>query len=702
MPLKTIHLIGKTLFIMLFPLFVATQSFAQATNSGKEFYVAFGKNDTITLVKNLWYLNGEYVLQDGSVDLILRITALADSEVTLSFTENSTLNTTFTVQSGEIRDYHLTVDQARAAYSGLGTYINAYNNKKSIHVTATKPINLVAISAASRSIEATLVWPVESWGTEYYNTGINPRNSSHSNGYIIIAKENGTKITHVNSVSSKFDYTLDAGGIYYASSNSANNYLIGAHVISDKPVAFFNTNTNAHLTFGSNDRYNYNFEQLLPVNSWGKEFILPTNEIVNISNPNIVSEAIQARIIAKEANTTITVKYPDGTTNTYTLGEGGRQDITINNSNNPTAKAGYISSNKPVGITAYHIAKNPADEWRPGEAWISPIEQATRNVLISPLDFNTAYMTQRVHHYFSIITPTKFKDKTTISIDGGPVQPIQNLYQPVQNQPGFIWVEDSIGGSDYSLGRYYFGASQAEIDNFLNTTVLVDNPAGLLAYAWGHGFYANYFYNAGSAASSFEIMPHINGINFYEANGQVFCNNVFDITAVTNLSNSQNNSYPKWYFNGVEDPDLAGRGLVEPGSYDMFTEILTQSDHTIKMEFLDVNGNLQAHETTFTVSSAPVVGTLTILDVCNNSSFDPNPPTVVSDIILSEGWQMETAVESGAYENISAPYTVSLSDTGKRIRYYVENYCGVVYSNSQTIFVNPLVVPSVEITVKVN
>ena len=699
MTLNKLKIIGKTLFILIFPLLVATQSFAQIANSGKEFYVAFGKNDTITTIKNLLYQNGEYVLQNGSVELVLRITALANSEVTLSFTENSTLDSTLTVQAGEIRDYHLTVDQARAAYSG--NRANSYNNQKSVHVTATEPVNLVAISSTFRSIEATLVWPVESWGTEYYNTSIDPR-TSHSNGYIIIAKENNTKFTHT-ATSSSFTHTLNAGEIYYASSNSsANNYFIGAHVTADKPVALFNTNTSAHITFGGSDRYNYNFEQLLPVSSWGKEFILPTNETVNIFNTNIVSEAIHARIFAKENNTKITVKYPNGPTEIYTLDAGHRQTITINNSNNPTAKAGYISSDKPVGITAYHTARNPSDEWQPGEAWISPVEQSTRNVLISPLDFNATHINQKVHHYFSIITPTKSKEKTTISIDGEPAQPIQNLYQPVQSQPGFIWVEDNIGGSDYSFGRYYFGDSETGMGIFLNTTIMVDNPAGLLAYAWGQGNYTNYFYTAGSAAHNFDIIPYVNGMSFYEANGQVFCDVVFDFTAVTDMSNSQSNSYPKWYFNGVEDTEMAGRGLVEPGLEDMYAKILSQGDYTVKMEYIDVNGNIQAHQTTFTVSSAPIVGTITIHDVCDNSSFNPNPPKVESDIILSKGWQLETAVGSNAYNNISVPYTVSLSDTGKRIRYYVENYCGVEYSNTEIIYVNQLTIPSVKISVKVN
>jgi len=554
MTLKTIQLIGKTLFMLIFPLFLAAQSFAQVSNSGKEFYVAFGKNDTVTTVKNLTYLNGEYVVQGNSVDLILRITAIADTEVTLSFTENSALNTTITVAGGEIRDYHLTADQARAAYSGHN--INAYNNKKSIRITATEPVNIVAMSTVYASTEATLVWPVETWGTEYYNTGLNIYRTSDYNGYILIAKEDGTTFTHTSPTNS-FTHTLNAGELYYAASSNSNNfYYRGAHVVSNKPVAFFNTNTSGRLEFGPNTlRYGYNFEQLLPVNSWGMEFILPTNESIDLNYPYNASEAIYARVFTKEANTNVTVKYTNGTEQNYTIAAAGSSEvITINNTSNSTAKAAYISSDKPVSITAFHTSHDPgpSKEWQPGEAWLSPIEQSTRNVLISPLDFDARLMNLMIHHYFSIIVPTSSKDKTTISIDGGPVQPIQNVLKTSPNQPGFMWIADSIGGSGYSFGRYYFGDSNANENIFLNTTALVDNPDGLLVLAWGQGNYANYFYTAGSAARNLEASLYVNNIHHDIVMGQVFCASNFEFKAIFNDPNYYGSGYPKWFFNNVE------------------------------------------------------------------------------------------------------------------------------------------------------
>lgn len=86
---------------------------------------------------------------------------------------------------------------------------------------------------------------------------------------------------------------------------------------------------------------------------------------------------------------------------------------------------------------------------------------------------------------------------------------------------------------------------------------------------------------------------------------------------------------------------------------------------------------------TMTTLSAPAA-------VCSGVSINPTAPTVSSNgaAITSYGWQIETAVGSGSYTNISAPYITASADNGKRIRYYAENSHGINYSNTATLSIN--------------
>ena len=200
--------------------------------------------------------------------------------------------------------------------------------------------------------------------------------------------------------------------------------------------------------------------------------------------------------------------------------------------------------------------------------------------------------------------------------------------------------------------------------------------------------------------NAFAQSAYLNGIHFDDARGRAFCEFVYEITATSNLPTAQGASYPRWYFDGIEDTDLRGQGLVGHSSMEMITKIFMPGEHTVKMELLDANNTVKECVTTFNVNSSPTIETVTLPEFCNYGSFNLTPPAVTGGSTLFEGWQLETGVGSNEYHNINVPYKLSSSDNGKRIRYYVENVCGVAYSNFQTMVVNPTVKPAVEILVK--
>ena len=453
----------KSLFLfLLFSFCVAGSAFSQVvSNAGKEFYVAFGKNDTVTTVKD--FRVGDYT----SVELTLRVAALATTDVTLDFTEQPDLKKTFRVYAGRTYDYILNTMEARASYSGNTTYNpnnNPYNYpgiKKTIHVTSTQPITLVAVNTAARSAEATQVWPVETWGKEYYNIGLPPYNYEHYDclGFMIIAKEDNTVIN--NTFMGQFPgfnpMTLNKGEVYlYANTSTSYSNTNGAYVSGNKPFAFFVSGTRS--LYDANGRApqwrrrNPAFEQFPSVDTWGTEFILPTNQY----------EAGFVRIFPSVGNTTVTVRYTDTPiSETFTLPSstyypGGYRDIIIDDVTHHGSKGCYISSDKPIGMAIFNVPSyhqmfgNRGDLGEPGEAWLPPVQQRVRNVLVSPLQLSASNVFMSMDHYMSIIVPTASKLKTTISLN-------REAAQPIGNATGFIWLADNIGGSGYSFGRFSFG-----------------------------------------------------------------------------------------------------------------------------------------------------------------------------------------------------------------------------------------------------
>ena len=582
MTLKIQDFFKKISFTLLFSFIIAMNVFSQIpSNTGTDFYVAFGRNNTATT--------------SASVELILRVTAfMENTQVNLHFAENpQTCNDSFLINTGMTYDYHLRSTQAAAAY--LGAAGAAYKVSRSIRVTSNHPVTLVAVNTANADAEATLVWPVESWGTDYYNITIPPLNASHSNGFILIAKENNTHVSYYDPGSTiPINFTLNEGECYV---DNVNANIMEARVVSDKPIAYFQTGSQSAI----GNFHNHTFEHFLPTNQWGTKFILPTNEY----------GAAYAQVFAKENDTNVTVTYSSGATETFTLTTSNvnnrHKEIIINNSSvHPSENSCFINADKPVGVVAFQIPKG-SEMSQPGEAWLPPLEQRVRDVLVSPLDLNGKYMYMPTKHHLSIVTPTASKNNTVISIDGGTPQPINKLPPST-----FLWIEDNIGGSEYSFGRYYFGQSgplppNPSIFTHLNTTILVDNPDGLIAMAWGQGTYSDYFYTVGSGYKDLTSSFTVNGISYIDMDEKAYCGTPdFIFEAIPDTLTSV-----VWKLNGVEIPESRNETTVIQNN-------LSDGHYTIEMIVRDKN-----YTTHFWVGGSTVIWTPQIPDVVKSRNILP-------------------------------------------------------------------------------
>ena len=504
--MKTLKLKKKPIFLLLLFIWIATTLFAQkqTNNLGTAFYVAFGRNNDIAVIDSAWHKVLERYVYN--VELILRITTTAPTSVSLHFTENPSLNTTFTVDQ-DMYDYHLTFKQMQAVYSGRSPLPGTLNFK-SLQVSSTKPICLVAMSSSNRSVDATAILPVTNLGKEYLQPDVTPNGSSHANAYLIVATEDNTTISQNCPMNPTFTYpkVMNKGEVYFYPYTGSTGFPMHTQVVADKPVAFFQNVT--RCTVG--DTQNYAFEQILPTNQWGTSFVVPAiyNEMNgcysvfariipkdNAPTDVITGSVIYTDITGKIINTDpININLP----NVYHR----HHDVKIDTYNNREATSCYITTNKPVGVAMLNAQRQKVllDFAQPGMTFVPSLGQGLHNVLVSPLDFNGAHVYMEMSHHFIVITPKIGKENTTISINNG-------IPTPVGQLPKFRWMGvTNTGGTDYAVGLYYFGIS--DVSNSpnvirLNTKALIDNPNGVLVHAYGQGSYTNYLYTAGTAGRSF-------------------------------------------------------------------------------------------------------------------------------------------------------------------------------------------------------
>jgi hypothetical protein len=192
--------------------------------------------------------------------------------------------------------------------------------------------------------------------------------------------------------------TLNAGEVY--SCYFAGDGT-GKHITSSHPVAYYVTNacTNVPQSVSFCDCL---YQQMAPVNAWGNNFLVPTN--------------------------------------------GGC----------------FISSDKPVAVTAYltgsqYVSPNKGD---PAMAWVPPVEQMIAGTAIAP--FAPGSATSLNEHYALVVTPTATRSQTTVAIGAS---------SPAALSGGSWTAGSGTAGSAYS----FYAMPLADI----NSSYYFYNPNGL-------------------------------------------------------------------------------------------------------------------------------------------------------------------------------------------------------------------------------
>jgi len=649
--MKSKNIFRKAILLWIINLLLATSgAFAQPSILGTDFWVSFGKNSS---------RQGEYM------NYGIRVATTNATRVWINYTNSPGSNLYVDLPAGTVYTYYIPDHLRNNVYASRDEgNVYEYTSNNSLHITSEEPISLYAFNLGTYTSDVTNVFPVPALGYEYYHLSYKASGNGMRDGYIVIAAENNTIVKENGTVKA----TLQKGEVFSHFLNDVNTQdFTGAHITADKPIAYFVSNAWAAVpeTALSNQR-NTMFQQLAPVNQWGKKFFVP-----------LTGEGKErVRILASQNGTNITrlqggtiqAGIGTGSISNLNAGQFVELEIVLDKLNNTGGC--YIESDRPVAVSSYMMSwgavypTEPPEDQRgaPSLCWIPPIEQAIKDAAVSVLNAIHPDYSRLVHHNAIITTLTIDKDLTTMSI--GTANPVA--------LSGGTWYDHP--ASDYS---FYI----IPLTNTTNAYYFA-NPNGMLVYAYGTGNWESYHYTAGSGTRSLDIAFYVNDIYHYEdIDGHTFCGITnFNFKLETSLPQAPG-TYLKWYINDVEHNEAQNKE-----NWDII--LAGPETYTIRMEYTDIDYKLHRLSTTFTVKEYTAATDHIIgrnATICTGESIDLGTlVSAVSEISNPEfRWYYS---ESGIIHLPSVVVEPSSTTT-----YYVsvegDNHCESVERKAITVYV---------------
>ncbi len=428
----------KGLLLLFLIVFSLQRGYSQQNSTkGTEFWLTFLQNYTGSLTSTI-----------AQMKLTVHFSAEQNSVVTITNPNGSYTKTINVAANTMVSDTVLT---PQCYNVGSGNIVN-----RGLKITATTDITMYAWSYISVSSDATVVLPTPALGLNYRIITYKGLNTTYPSEFGIVATRDSTNIkivTTANTVDNKtkgvpYYITLHKGQSYQVQSKT-DSTLTGStvEVQNCKPIAVFGGSVCSNVPTGCS-ACDHLYEQLYPINTWGKEFIAVHTATRN--KDRLV-------IVADQANTTLSI---NGSSSTIT-NAGGFYDADINT---PT----YITSNKPVAVGLFAEGQGcGGGSGDPMMMWVSPIEQNIKSIIF--VAQSSALINS---HYVNIIATTASCGSVKLNNVN-----IGSSFATVPSNTAYSYVKKSISSGT-------------------NTIV---SDSGFTAYAYGYGNYESYGYNVGSS-----------------------------------------------------------------------------------------------------------------------------------------------------------------------------------------------------------
>ena len=348
---------------------------------------------------------------------------------------------------------------------------------KGLLVTSTDTISLYIANETQNSYDAANVLPIQALGCKYMvqtNKSLYYQGGSHAEdnraSFLVVATEDNTQVQvtptcqTMDGHGNTYRVTLQRGECYHVLnmnpgySTNADGDLSGTLIesLDNKPIAVFNGNSVTAVADASvNEGYDHVFEQAMPVDNWGKQFVVTRTK---------ASQTLQ------DDRVKVTALFDD--TDVWRNGELVYQGLSAGESRAfwLTETSCYLESSGPVAVYLYNHSHSSSNTYGdPSMVWISPVEQNIQYVIFSTFTSQT-----QLNHYVNVVCYTE--DASDLYLNGNPVSPSE--IQTVSGAPQFSYARVPVNPGMNRLSC----------------------PGGLVAHVYGMGDRQGYAYTVGSSA----------------------------------------------------------------------------------------------------------------------------------------------------------------------------------------------------------
>lgn len=475
----------KINFLLFILIGLRLFSFGQQSNSGKNFWIAFGDHSNFSELRNSIYVTG-----DSNCTGVVSVFGTSWSD-------------TFQVIGGQTTILTIPKDSVR---------LNCSNciEKKAVQIITDKNVVIYSHQNARRSSDASLILPTTALGKSYITLAYQPRGSNSRTYFNIIADKDSTKIKikpsadivnfNLSSTSIKADSTfyivLNKGEVFHAQShpNDIIHDLSGSEIdvidtgfnASCKTIAVFSglnfvqihdnaTNLCTHSVSNGGTGDNI-YQQIFPLHAAGKTFVtIPFKDRINYN----------CRLLAMENNTTITVLPGTGIPQNITLNKG--EYATLHNIRSTLV----LIATKPITVAQYQLTSIcdgfNAYEGDPSMSIISPLEQTIKkSTIFSPRFYSI------IDNYLNVLIPTN--DTVNFRLDSVSVS-----FIPVPRLSSWSYAQIKVNQGNSTLS----------------------SKSGFIVNAYGQGVFESYSYVGGTNIQNLSVSARLS--NSVQSNSNVSC-----------------------------------------------------------------------------------------------------------------------------------------------------------------------------------
>lgn len=455
------------LFILFLTMGLLPAMAQTPTTQGKEFWVSFMRNG--------------YRSTDSDNNLILIASAKHACTVTVTSPSNPSWsaegtithnNGTTTIDIPDVMGYN---DQK----FGIAN--------KGLFVQATDTISLYIANETQNSYDAANVLPVQALGCKYMvqtNKSLHYPNSSHNEdnraSFLIVATEDETEV-QINPTcqpmgqgSGPYPITLQRGQCYHVLNlnpgydNNGDGDFSGTLIesLNQKPIAVFNGNSVTSVAASAvHEGYDHVFEQAMPVEDWGKRFVVTKT----LGSENLQDDRV--KITALFDNTNV---MRDGQLLYNNMAAGESRDFWLTGTNC------YLESSGPVAVYLYNHSHSSSNNYGdPSMVWISPIEQTLEEVT-----FSTFAASNGLNHFVNIVCYTPYVSGMTLDQNN-----ISTSFREVSGAEGLSYARIALEHGAHTLRC----------------------PGGFIAHVYGNGDRESYAYTVGSSAKNLTAQLFVDG-----------------------------------------------------------------------------------------------------------------------------------------------------------------------------------------------